>query len=59
MIAASSCVLERARSRRLLRSESSWRRRFEQTLETLWGGSGRHGNELAELERELEALIAR
>jgi flagellar motility protein MotE (MotC chaperone) len=35
------------------------RKRFEQTLETLWGGIGRHGNELAELERELEALIAR
>jgi len=35
------------------------RERFEQTLEELGGGIGRHGNELAELERELEALIAR
>jgi chromosome segregation ATPase len=35
------------------------RKRFEQTLEALGGGLGRHGNELAELERELEALIAR
>ncbi len=35
------------------------RERFEQTLDTLGGGIGRHGNELAELERELEALIAR
>jgi hypothetical protein len=35
------------------------RGRFEQTLEDLGGGLGRHGNELAELERELEALIAR
>ena len=35
------------------------RERFEQTLETLGGGIGRHGNELAEIERELEALIAR
>lgn len=35
------------------------RERFEQTLEDLGGGIGRHGNELAELERELEALIAR
>ena len=34
------------------------RKRFEQTLEELGGGLGRHGNELAELERELEALIA-
>jgi chromosome segregation ATPase len=33
--------------------------RFEQTLDELGGGIGRHGNELAELERELEALIAR
>jgi DNA repair exonuclease SbcCD ATPase subunit len=38
---------------------ASERERFEQTLETLGGGIGRHGNELAELERELEALIAR
>jgi flagellar motility protein MotE (MotC chaperone) len=35
------------------------RERFEQTLNALGGGIGRHGNELAELERELEALIAR
>jgi predicted nucleic acid-binding Zn-ribbon protein len=38
---------------------ASERERFEQTLETLGGGIGRHGNELAELERELEALISR
>jgi flagellar motility protein MotE (MotC chaperone) len=38
---------------------ASERDRFEQTLETLGGGIGRHGIELAELERELEALIAR
>ena len=35
------------------------RERFEQTLDALGGGIGRHGNELAQLERELEALIAR
>lgn len=35
------------------------RRRFEETLDALGGGIGRHGSELAELERELEALIAR
>ena len=35
------------------------RERFEQTLDDLGGGIGRHGNELAELERELEALITR
>lgn len=35
------------------------RERFEETLDALGGGIGRHGNELAELERELEALIAR
>ena len=35
------------------------RQRFEQTLEALGWGIGRHGTELAELERELEALIAR
>jgi len=33
--------------------------RFGQTLDQLGGGIGRHGNELAELEKELEALIAR
>jgi chromosome segregation ATPase len=32
---------------------------FEETLDELGGGIGRHGNELAELERELAALIAR
>ena len=35
------------------------RERFEQTLDALGGGIGQHGNQLAELERELEALIAR
>jgi predicted RNase H-like nuclease (RuvC/YqgF family) len=35
------------------------RSRFEQTLDQLGGGIGGHANELAELERELEALIAR
>ena len=35
------------------------RERFERTLDELGGGLGRHGSELAELERELEALIAR
>jgi hypothetical protein len=40
----------------LLADERKW---FEQTLDALGGGIGRHGNELAELERELEALIAR
>ena len=35
------------------------RGRFEQTLDELGGGIGGHANELAELERELEALIAR
>lgn len=35
------------------------RERFEHTLDELGGGIGRHGNALAELERELEALIAR
>jgi septal ring factor EnvC (AmiA/AmiB activator) len=38
---------------------ASERRRFEETLDALGGGIGRHGKELAELERELEALIAR
>jgi hypothetical protein len=40
----------------LIAEERAW---FEQTLSALGGGIGRHGNELAELERELEALIAR
>jgi chromosome segregation ATPase len=35
------------------------RERFEQTLDALGGGIGGHANELAKLERELEALIAR
>ena len=35
------------------------RHRFEHTLDELGGGIGGHANELAELERELEALIAR
>jgi chromosome segregation ATPase len=43
----------------LKRMVAGERKRFEQTLDELGGGIGRHGNELAELERELEALIAR
>jgi hypothetical protein len=35
------------------------RERFESTLDELGGGIGRHGDEIAELKRELEALIAR
>jgi chromosome segregation ATPase len=35
------------------------RERFKQTLDALGGGIGGHANELAQLERELEALIAR
>jgi chromosome segregation ATPase len=35
------------------------RKRFEHTLDELGGGIGGHANELAQLERELEALIAR
>jgi hypothetical protein len=35
------------------------RERFEQTLDELGGGIGRHESEIAEIERELEALIAR
>jgi chromosome segregation ATPase len=35
------------------------RQRFEHTLDELGGGIGGHAKELAELERELEALIAR
>jgi flagellar motility protein MotE (MotC chaperone) len=35
------------------------RERFEHTLDELGGGIGGHANELAAIERELEALIAR
>jgi predicted nuclease with TOPRIM domain len=35
------------------------RERFEQTLDLLGGDIDRHGSELAAIERELEALIAR
>jgi len=42
----------------LVRLVAEEREGFEQTLDELGGGLGRHGNELAELERELEALIA-
>jgi chromosome segregation ATPase len=43
----------------LVRQVAEEREGFERTLDELGGGLGRHGNELAELERELEALIAR
>ena len=43
----------------LLALVAAERERFEQTLDELGGGLGRHGNALAELEQELEALIAR
>ena len=43
----------------LLQLVTEERERFERTLDELGGGIGRHGNELAELERELEALITR
>src|SRR5262249_22078105 len=39
----------------LLKLVSEEREEFEQTLDELGGGLGRHGNELAALERELEA----
>ena len=47
---------ERAGLQELVATE---RQRFEHTLDELGGGIGGHANELAELERELEALIAR
>jgi flagellar motility protein MotE (MotC chaperone) len=47
---------ERAGLQELVATE---RERFEHTLDELGGGIGGHANELAELERELEALIAR
>jgi hypothetical protein len=40
----------------LVAQEREW---FEHTLDALGEGIGRHGDELAELEPELEALIAR
>jgi hypothetical protein len=43
----------------LLKLVADERERFELTLDELGGGIGRHGSELAEIERELEALIAR
>jgi len=47
---------ERNRLHELVADE---RERFEQTLDALGGGIGGHALELAKLERELEALIAR
>ena len=47
---------ERDRLTKLVATE---RAGFERTLEELGGGIGQHGNALAELERELEALITR
>jgi chromosome segregation ATPase len=47
---------ERAGLQELVATE---RERFEHTLDELGGGIGGHAKELAELERELEALIAR
>jgi flagellar motility protein MotE (MotC chaperone) len=43
----------------LLQLVAEEREGFERTLDDLGGGLGRHGNELAELERELAALMAR
>lgn len=42
----------------LLLTVTEERERFERTLDELGGGIGRHGDEIAELKRELEALIA-
>ena len=47
---------ERERLTELVAEE---RQGFERTLDELGGGIGRHGSALAELERELEALITR
>ena len=47
---------ERAGLHEIVASE---RDRFQQTLDELGGGIGGHANEIAQLERELEALIAR
>ncbi len=43
----------------LLELVTEERERFKRTLDELGGGIGRHDNELAQLERELEALMAR
>ena len=48
--------IERDDLKELVASE---RAGFEETLDELGGGIGRHGDELAELEKELAALIAR
>jgi chromosome segregation ATPase len=47
---------ERAGLQQIVTTE---RERFEHTLDELGGGIGGHAKELAELERELEALITR
>ena len=52
----SELEVERAGLQELVATE---RERFEHTLDELGGGIGGHAKELAELERELEALIAR
>jgi chromosome segregation ATPase len=43
----------------LLELVAEERERFKRTLDELGGGIGRHDNELAQLERELESLMAR